>query len=289
VSGQIVSAGSLSGVGGASLVFGDGAPLTSEGDGSFAIVTTDASTKPLILNAPGYLARETSLTGGAVRSNVLFNLLPTDGSFPLQQYRDLVRNGYEKPNTPEPSRHWTADPNVIVWTTFKDTGQIVSPAFLQFLESELRRLIPAWTAGRFQLGRFETTPTEPALQKGWIKVQFSWVGGNWSLLGEDPGWINLGSDAMCQSIAIAHEFGHALGYWHTRVKPSIMGGGPGSCNLTYLSPDEEKIARAMYSRDPGNVDPDKDGPAPAPMFRPTSEGSALSAPFVLRCDSLLQR
>jgi len=64
--------------------------------------------------------------------------------------------------------------------------------------------------------------------------------------------------AACISFAIAHEFGHALGYWHSSVKPSIMGGGQASCALYDLTPNEALIARVMYSREPGNLEPDKD-------------------------------
>jgi hypothetical protein len=180
---------------------------------------------------------------------------------------------------------------VFIVTRWRDSGADVDPAFVAYLVSEVRRFIPAWSDGRLKLGAVETGPADRPLQKGWIKVQFA-RSGNWSLLGEDPGWVQFGSEGLCQSIAIAHEFGHAMGYWHTRVRPSIMGGAPGSCSPTNLSTQELQIARAMYGRAPGNVEPDKDGPPPppAPIFAPTLAGpQAGPSPLLSLCDALLRR
>jgi hypothetical protein len=275
----------------ASVRFGDDAPIATDATGGFTVVTTDGSTKPLVVTATGFLTRETSLTGGVVRADLQFDLLPSDPAFPLQQYRDVVRNMYERPNNAEPSRRWTSDPNLFIWTTWRDTGAEVNPAFVEYLVSEVRRFVPAWSDGRLQLGRVETSPSQRPRQQGWINVQFD-HSGNWSLLGEDPGWVQFGGDGMCQSIAIAHEFGHAMGYWHTRVRPSIMGGGPGSCSPTNLSASEMQIARAMYGRAPGNLEPDKDGPPPPPavIYGPTLAGAPPTpSPLLIRRDALLRR
>ena len=82
--------------------------------------------------------------------------------------------------------------------------------------------------------------------------------------------VQLGSEGTCQSLAILHEFGHALGYWHTGIRPSIMGGIAGTCTEWNLGPNETAIARAMYARAPGNVEPDKDGPPPGSVVYPPS-------------------
>jgi hypothetical protein len=285
----VVASGDLAPVAGATVTFGDAAPLTTDARGSFAMVTSDPATQPLLISAAGFLTRETALTGGAVQSDLEFDLLAPDPMFPLQQYRDVVRNAYERPASPEPSRRWTTNPNLFIWTTWRDTGAPVNPAFVEFLIAEARRIVPAWSDGRLQLGVVETSAIERPRAKGWITVQFD-HSGNWSLLGEDPGWVQFAGDFMCQSIAIAHEFGHAMGYWHTRVRPSIMGGAPGSCAPTELSTAERQIARALYARAPGNVEPDKDGPAapPASYTHASAIGSSRS-PLVLRCDALLRR
>jgi hypothetical protein len=56
-----------------------------------------------------------------------------------------------------------------------------------------------------------------------------------------------------------------------------------------LTPNEALIARVMYSRAPGNVEPDKDGATPPPvppysLFAPPPHESAN----VLHCDTVLR-
>jgi hypothetical protein len=292
VSGRVVSANGRAGVAGARITFGDAAPLVTDASGAFAIVTTDTTTKPLTIEAPGYATRETSLTGGEVRTGVEFDLLGFDPAFPYAQYREEVRNGYERPAHLEPSRRWTTNPSLFIWTTWRDTGAAVNPAGVETLIAEVQRIVPLWTAGRFHVDQVETSPSDRPRQKGWINVRFD-HSGNWSLLGEDPGWVQFGGDTFCGSLAIAHEFGHAMGYWHTATRPSIMGGGPGTCTKVDLTANEAAIARAMYDREPGNLDPDKDGPPPPPpiyYFGPSlARDDGATPPVIVRCDAVLRR
>jgi hypothetical protein len=288
VSGQIVAAGARTPIAGATIKFGDAAAITSDASGSYTIVTTDSTSKPLVIAAPGYFTRETSLTGGEVRSGVVFDLIGPEPGFPRQQYLDLVRNAHEGPNKHEPSRRWTKNPNLYIRTIWRNidgtrAGE-VRPESIEFLISEFRRIVPQWTAGTLEAGVIEFGPEARPLTKGWINVDFG-KSGNWSLLGEDPGMVQFGSEGTCQSLAILHEFGHALGYWHTATKNSILGGILGSCTLWNLGPNEAAIARVMYAREPGNLEEDKDGPPPPPVRY--TLGAA--APIVVRCDALLGR
>jgi hypothetical protein len=254
------------------MTFGDAA-IATDGSGSFSLVTTDAVTRPLLIAAPGYWTRETSLTGGEARAGVLFDLIGEDPAFPRSHYLELARNAHEGPNRHEPIRRWTSDPNIYISTRWRDTGQPVAQQSIDFLISEITRIIPQWTAGKLHAGSIVTGEVSRALTKGWINVEFG-RSGNWSRLGEDPGQVQFGSEGTCISFGIVHEFGHALGYWHSSVKPSMMGGGPTSCVLYDLTPEEALIARVMYSREPGNLEPDKDGPAPPPpVYTARSDGS----------------
>jgi hypothetical protein len=296
ITGRIVSAPASGPIAAASVTFGDLAPLTTDGSGRYTIVTTDTSTKPLTIAAAGYLTRETSLTGGEARTGVDFDLIGTEPEFPREQYLHLTRNGFEGPNKHEPTRHWTANPNIYIGTTWRgldgrSTDAQITPESLAFVISEIRRIVPLWSAGTLQAGIIESGPESRTPTKGWITVQYG-RSGNWSLLGVDPGWVQLGSEGTCQSLAIIHEFGHALGYWHSSVRPSIMGGGPGRCELYDLTPNEAAIARVMYSRPPGNIEPDKDGPPPPPppvhTLLPRLYADGAPAPAV-RCDNRLPR
>jgi hypothetical protein len=285
IRGQVVAAPEGAPIAGATLTMGDAPAVSADAGGNYTIVTGDALTRPLLIAAPGYLTRETSLTGGEARGGVQFDLIGSEPAFPLAQYREMVRNMYERPANSEPSRRWTSNPSVYIWTTWKDSGAPVDPAVVQFLIGEIRRVIPLWTAGRFHADLIEAGPDPRPSAKGWINVQFD-RRGNWSRLGEDPGQVQFGSASTCMSLAIVHEFGHAMGYWHTRVTPSIMGGAPGSCSQFNLTPNEAQIARVLYSREPGNLEPDRDGPPP-PSPKYYLQGSSSGA--VVACDTLLRR
>jgi hypothetical protein len=285
IRGQVVAAPGGPLIAGATLTMADAPPVTADDAGNYAIVTRDALTRPLLIAAPGYLTRETSLSGGEAHGGVQFDLIGSEPAFPLTQYREMVRNVFEHPASPEPSRRWTTDPNVYIWTTWKDSGAPVDPAAVQFLIGEIRRVIPLWTADHFHAGQIEVGPEQRSPAAGWINVQFDRKG-NWSRLGEDPGQVQFGSASTCMSLAIVHEFGHAMGYWHTGVKPSIMGGSPGSCRAFGLTPNEAVIARVLYSRAPGNMDPDRDGPAPpAPTYYLRGPASNVT----VTCDAFLRR
>jgi len=274
------------------LAFGD-AVTTSDAAGSYTLVTTDASTKPLTISASGYLTRETSLTGGVARAVVDFDLIGAEPEFPREQYLHLTRNAFEGPNKHEPTRRWVANPNVYIDTRWRGldnrfTGAEISAESLAFLTAEIRRLVPQWSGGTLQAGLIESGPAARPFTNGWINVQYG-QSGNWSRLGENPGQVQFGSEGTCQSLAIFHEFGHALGYWHSSVRPSVMGGGPGRCELYDLTPNEALIARVMYSRAPGNVEPDKDGPPPTPGPPYTLFAAPRAPSAIVRCDALLRR
>ena len=291
ISGRILSAPAGAAIAGATILFGD-TTATSDAAGSYSFGITDDSTRSLTISAAGYLTRETSMAGGAARTRADFDVIGADPDFPREQYLHLVRNAYQGPNKHEPSRRWTTNPNVYIDTRWRGpdnrfTGGEISPESLAFLTSEIRRLVPQWSGGTLQAGVIESGPVERPMTPGWINVQHG-VSGNWSRLGEDPGQVQFGSEGTCQSLAIFHEFGHALGYWHSSVRPSIMGGGPGRCEPYDLTPNEALIARVMYSRAPGNMEPDKDGGTPPSVPPYPLLARPSQPPIVVRCDGLLR-
>jgi hypothetical protein len=283
VSGRVIVAPGGAPVGNATLTFGTATPVQSTSAGAYALVTTDSTTQPLTVTASGFQTRQTYLRGGEVRT-VDLDLIGSEPVFPFSLYRMLARNGYEAPQsvTVAPTQRWTASPNVYIWTTWKDTGQPV--ANVDFYVSEIRRVIPQLSGGRFEAGTVEYGPDERPLTAGWIHVQFH-HSGNWAYVARNPGQVQLGSDHRCNSMAVIHEFGHAMGYWHSNVQFSVMGGGypPAGCAPIDLIPDEQLVARVMYSRPPGNVEPDRD-PAQTVLVR-----AAASASAPVFCDDILRR
>jgi len=62
-----------------------------------------------------------------------------------------------------------------------------------------------------------------------------------------------------------------------------MGGGYAGCGTHNLTDAEAKVARILYSRPRGNVDPDRD---PEGSFNYARTG--VAAPIVLDCERLLR-
>lgn len=282
VSGKVIAAPDGPPIAEATLTFGTSAPVRSDGSGSYTIVTEDGAIRPLSLSAPGFQTRETSLRGGQ-RRTVDIDVIGNDPVFPFNLYRMMVRNGHESPKyiSTAPTQPWTMPPNVYIWTTWKDSGLPV--ANVEWYVGEIRRVIPQLTGGRFTAGRIEFGPEERPAAYGWINLQFH-RSGNWAYLGANPGQVQLGADHTCNSYAVIHEFGHAMGYWHSSLVPSVMGGGPGSCTEINLWPPEQIVARTMYSRPRGNLDPDRDPPGAGVLF------TEAAAPRVrVTCDRVLGR
>lgn len=109
-------------------------------------------------------------------------------------------------------------------------------------------------------------------QAGWIAVRFTanlpGLCGQ-ATIGANPGLISIRTDpaSTCGSSCavsrittdvIAHEVGHALGFSHT--DSGIMkAGAPRACSTDpVFTPAERAAARLVYSRQPGNSDPDTD-------------------------------
>lgn len=277
VSGRVLAGPDGNGISGATLTFGSMAPVTTSSSGDYTIVTPDASMQRLLISAAGFQTRDTFLQGGTLRTQDI-DLI---GSDLLTIYRAMARNGYEAPSSMlvAPTRRWTQNPNIYIWTTWKDTDQPV--ANVDWYVREIRRVIPQLTGGRFAAGTIEFGPAERPSTPGWINVVFD-HGGNNSYVGANPGRVQFGGDNTCNYIAVTHEFGHAMGYWHNGVPGTIMGGLPGYCHEADFTPNELRVAKAMYARASGNLDPDRD----------PNSSSALAVrnepPITVRCDTVIR-
>lgn len=276
VSGRVLAGPGGDPVPGATLTFGSLPAISTSASGEYTIVTPDASVQRLVVTAPGFQTRETYLRGGTLRT-LDIDLL---GGDLLTLYRNMARNAHEAPQSLHvaPTRRWTQNPNIYIWTTWKDSGQPV--ANVEFYVQQIRRVIPQLTGGTLQAGTIEHGPDERPLTPGWIKVQFH-RSGNWGVLGGNPGNVQFASDHACNHIAITHELGHAMGFWHSGRPNTIMGSMPAFCRDADLTPDEARVAKAMYGRAPGNVEPDRDpNPSWALLSAKGSEQVRVSCPHI---------
>jgi hypothetical protein len=279
VTGRILAAPDGPPIADATITVGD-STVRSGANGTYTILSDDASDRPMTVSAAGFQTRQTALRGGD-RRTLDITLIGNDPAFPFSLYRMITRNGFESPNFihTAPLQVWTAPPNVYIWTTWKDSGLPVNN--VEWYVTEIRRVIPVLTGGRFEAGQIEYGPAQRSQTPGWINMQFE-RSGNWSYVGANPGQLQLGSDHTCNQYAVIHEFGHAMGYWHSNQRPSVMGGGPGACALIPLSAEEQLIAKTMYLRPRGNLDPDRD-PASYTSLMPSDP-----PPVRVTCDRLLK-
>lgn len=281
ISGRITDGPDGQGVGGAMLSFGGRPALASAADGSYSLTSASETTGRLLIEAPGYLRRELDVRIGAPRALDLDLIANTS----LEFYRRMARHGFEEPHgvASTPTRRWTQNPNIYIWTRWQDSGAPVRN--VDFFAAEIRRVIPQLTGGTLEAGVIEAGDARRAPSDGWIIVQFDAAGNN-AYVGANPGRVQFGSDNACMYQAITHEFGHAMGYWHNGVQPSVMGGGPGRCAPSDFTPDESRVARIMYARASGNMELDRDPDTGAAAFSLTAR--AATPPVLATCDRVLR-
>lgn len=264
VAGQVVSGGTRAPIAGATLALGADAPVVADSLGRFSVLTGPAPVH-LTVSAPGFVTRETAMAGGELRSGVVLDLIPTSL---LGMYREMVRNAAAFPQffSVQPIRRWTEAPNFYIATNWVPTGQPVNPAGLAMLMEQLPRMVSIWSGGRLTSGLIETGPGVRPPKPGWIVIRYENIGNQAGFDGK-MGFVQLGGDSPCGSVAVLHELGHAMGVGHNTARPSIMGGGTvGSCTPAELTPDEAAVANMMHGRAPGNMDADIDPAGATALF-----------------------
>jgi Matrixin len=216
--------------------------------------TASISGARLIVSAPGFITRDTRV--GAVR----VDLIPESG-FSLQFYRMLARDTADPLLAPPKALQLLSLSPSFYMETEGPNG--FSKEIGAALEVVARRIVPQLTGGVLQVQRWETGPTPRPRQNGWIVVERRELGGRvcgQAFVGATAGQILLDADPLCSLEAtMAHEIGHALGFWHVNISGSLMFPQIRGANVND-APTERELHHAAiaYKRVTGNRDVDVD-------------------------------
>jgi hypothetical protein len=198
-------------------------------------------------------------------------------NFDQAYFRAIARNGYEQPNDLQPLRRWTRAPMLYI-RTVDDTGQAILAEVLQQVVSLASAVIPQYSHGRFGLAGIEQGTDTRAGMAGWITVTWTRDASQFcgtSNVGAEGGTVKFTYDqpgCACGSQKIRprtvkHEFGHAMGLWHTGQSADLMSGlAVSGCDMN-ISARELEYLEYLYRRPVGNTDPDND-PSTAPLLAP---------------------
>jgi Matrixin len=284
INGQVVAYGTNTPVAGARVAPGSGSSTTADGSGNFRLSSTQPpSTQPIAVKveADGHITRDTYLRYQAgTRDGARIDLIRNAAPFSLSFFNALVRGEYHDLDELTPVLRLQTSPKFYV-RTIDQNGRAVEPEVLNVVLPAIRGAVTDWTSGMLSVSTLETgTQTRPRTE-GWIVVNIT---RNYSseycgaaYVGSTQGEIelvndrcNCGSNKISGAI-VAHEVGHALGFWHVSDRGSLMYPYvPGNCPPGNLSASERYHSALAYSRTRGNMDPDKDQPDGALA---TAEGS----------------
>ena len=181
--------------------------------------------------------------------------LPTrdPARFDLTFWNEFIHNAYEGPQVA--LRRLTAPP-MLYLKTVDDAGQTVDSATLQSTETTLRDTASSWTGGLFGLAGVQRGTGTMQGQHGWVTV--TWTAAVTSYCGQsdvgvDGGVITLAlntpgcgcpggvTTSRIRPRTVAHELGHAFGFWHTDNALDLMHVPSNNCLQT---PDDRELYHA---------------------------------------------
>jgi hypothetical protein len=273
LSGTLVEYGTGQPVASATLIM-SGMATVADAQGRFRFSGIPASgTAGLTTDVNGFLFRGVALQLAPMRTGVTVDLIRNAPPFDLPFYRQLVRNGWESPVLAE-TRRWTIDPSFYLRSVTSDTAEVVPADLIESIRVLFERSIPELSGGTRRLGAFEVGTEPREVSEGWVIVDFMEQPPN-GVFGQASVGGNSGTMTLRYPIAVSnantnpfncstptlgvadHEITHTMGYWHTAnvFEDTFSGEGcPGAPRPAHT----KYHAGILYSRAPGNRDPDVD-------------------------------
>ena len=273
-------------ISGATVLLGTQASV-ADGQGRFSFTNVPVSGGAVVTsNVAGHLFRGVGVSLSQVAGGLTIDLIRDAPPFNLVFYREFARNAFESSQL-QALKPWTRAPSFYVKLLVDGTTTRIADQVVTGLRDLFARSVPELSGGKFQMAAFETGEETRPAQDGWVLVTFhqqlgaafgrSSVGGNSGTIdiryGITSSPTTNPTNCVTPEISIAdHEITHTMGYWHTQnvLTDSFSGTGcPGA-------PRPEHVrfhAALVYSRPPGNKDPDVDA-APATGLLAPGEGGA---------------
>jgi hypothetical protein len=249
---------------------------TTDANGHFTVAGLPASL-PLSLSvtADGYLNRQSHYRVGGTGEGSVVDLIPDSSPFLLDFFRQFARNAAEGAVL-EPLNPWTSNPSFYFKTTQSPSGETIPAEVLQHIETIFANSVRELSGGRLAIAEIEKGPEARPLVQGWVNVLFqselphpgaagsATVGGNkgtiWLKYDPATPQVYTNDPSGCYSRVVqvaAHEIFHTMGYYHVSTAYDGFLQDP-ACDGTGLSDAVRYHAAVMYSRPPGNMDPDTD-------------------------------
>ena len=271
-------------VSGATLSAG-GVTTRSGADGSFGL-DLPAGQHRLTVSGPGIVERTTTIR--APQDALALDVIPEDGPWTVDFYREIARNGAGGGEL-EPLTPWDGEPTFFIDTRPEPTtGAEIPGETIEFVKDAIRVTVPLLSGGRYAGERIEATRQPPAdMTPGTVILR--WNAEEVSEFAEtaDAFAYRVGGDAnvvvfrhIPETWAVHHEIGHVMGLYHPLGghRPSHMWYS-GHLEPPHFTEWDIFHAQVLYSRPAGNTDVDVD---PAGFVSGGAAGAAAraSAPVV---------